>query len=408
MVWRCVLGGLLVVLTVPFLRNAAVGSDIDFRVYREGGAAVLFGHPLYVLHLAPHGLPFTYPPAAALCFVVLAVLPLHVAAVFWTIGSFVALIGYVRCCIVHSAHDASVSETWSGHQNVVRSRVGFSTPLVLGLVILTVISDPGAKTFAYGQINILLALLVMVDLSGSISRVPRGLLIGVAAALKLTPLFLVIVLFATRRVRAGIVATVCFCVLTLLSSVVAPADSVDYWLHGEFFDARRVGSAAYLSNQSLNGFLLRVAGGFGETTMLWLLVAAATGIMILFICRRIAPQRPGLSDGIALLGMLLVSPVSWVHHWVFALPFLVALWHLGLHRPRLRFASLVLLGLASLLTVVLLSGVIWLAPSGPRADYDANLPVVLLGNIQVLLAFVTIVVVAGFLLWPRPGSEPGE
>jgi alpha-1,2-mannosyltransferase len=49
---------------------------VDLGVYRTSGLSVLQGQPLYtVLTPPPQLLPFTYPPAAALFAVPLALLP---------------------------------------------------------------------------------------------------------------------------------------------------------------------------------------------------------------------------------------------------------------------------------------------------------------------------------------------
>ncbi len=63
--------------------------------------------------------------------------------------------------------------------------------------------NPVNMTFGFGQINVLVALLVLADLAIlprlKSHSIPRGIMTGIAGALKLTPLIFVLFLFATRR-----------------------------------------------------------------------------------------------------------------------------------------------------------------------------------------------------------------
>ena len=57
---------------------------VDLGVYRLGGLSVLQGQPLYtMLTQPPQLLPFTYPPAAALFAVPLALMPWAAAQLAW-------------------------------------------------------------------------------------------------------------------------------------------------------------------------------------------------------------------------------------------------------------------------------------------------------------------------------------
>ena len=65
---------------------------VDLAVYRTGGLSVLQGQPLYtVLTQPPQLLPFTYPPAAALFAVPLALLPWSAAQLAWVPFIYVPL-----------------------------------------------------------------------------------------------------------------------------------------------------------------------------------------------------------------------------------------------------------------------------------------------------------------------------
>ena len=376
------LGVVLFVVAVGYLVNAWLGREIDFVVYRAGGAAVLAGRSLYGQQFNGMGLPFTYPPVTAICFTVLSWLSIRLAQEAWTLASLFALWAYVRLVVGFGR----------------ATLPAFTAPVVLGITVLMAVSDPGGKTLSFGQINLFLALMVMADLAGALPRVPRGVFIGLAAALKLTPLFLIPVLFATRRTRAGINAAATFVAVSLLAALLDPSQSTLYWLHGDFAHARRVGNVAYLSNQSLYGFIGRVWGTSGAAQWTWLILAGTVGIGIMMLCRRLELTRPGLANGVALMGMLFVSPVSWVHHWVFALPFVYEMWRLALEKAISPGARRVLLVLVGSLTLVLLSGAIWIAPHGSTANYRVNVPMILLGNSQILLALIAVCAVAGAMI----------
>ena len=101
--------------------------------------------------------------------------------------------------------------------------------------------DPVRQTFLLGQVNIILALMVVADLTMDLP-VPRGVLVGLAAAIKVTPLIVIPYLFMTRQGRAGVRASVSFCAAALLAAVVNASTSWSYWTH-YIRDPQRAGHA---------------------------------------------------------------------------------------------------------------------------------------------------------------------
>jgi alpha-1,2-mannosyltransferase len=316
-------------------------------------------------------LPFTYPPASAVLFAPLAWLPVRGGQVMWAAASLLGLYVFVRLTL----------------RRYAAGRAATSTLLLPAVFIIVARSDPLRVNLLLGQINVLIALLVVADLCGVLPRVPRGVMTGVAAALKLTPLFLVAYFVVVRRYRDAAVAAATFVGVTLLAFVVAPKASTQYWFHGYFADAKRTGGIGYISNQSINGVIVRIAGRIDNTRAYWLPLAIVVAVAVLWSVRRIHDQRPWLAESIALAAMLLLSPVSWIHHWILALPFLIACGRLAWEERRARWV----LGPASALAIVLWFGVIWHVPNTHDREYHHNLWQFLAGNSPVLLLGLTLV-----------------
>ena len=103
--------------------------------------------------------------------------------------------------------------------------------------------------------------------------------------------------------------------------LVAPADSARWWLGGLFFNGGRTGFVGWEGNQSLRALLTRLAGSVAGAEPVWLavaLVTAVAGLACAALLDRAGHPLPGLL-ACALTG-LLISPVSWDHHWVWIVP----------------------------------------------------------------------------------------
>ena len=114
--------------------------------------------------------------------------------------------------------------------------------------------EPVATSF-FGQINSVLVALVVGDLALPDRFRGKGIGIGLAAAIKLTPLIFIPYLLLTRRVRAAVVSALTFGATIGLGFALLPHASAVYW-GGK---VTRPGSRAFhLDNQSLNGVILRL------------------------------------------------------------------------------------------------------------------------------------------------------
>jgi alpha-1,2-mannosyltransferase len=279
---------------------------VDLDVYRNAGASVLHGRGLYgYLSHPPQRLPFTYPPFAALLAVPLSWLPFSAAGILWTLGE-------LACTVALTAY---------GFGPVLR-RTGRWSPLLLGLFAgLLQLTLPLRDEVKFGQVDELLALLCVVDCVRT--RRSQGVLVGIAAAVKLTPAVFVVYLFVRGSRRAAAIAAATFAGCTLAAAAVLPGDSDRYWTD-VLFHTERLRSNAGTSNQSLRGMWLRALPGQSRAvTVAWLLSAAAVAVIGLWRARA-ASRRGDEIAAVALVGLtaVLISPVSWIHHFVW-LPLVV-------------------------------------------------------------------------------------
>jgi alpha-1,2-mannosyltransferase len=171
----------------------------------------------------------------------------------------------------------------------------------------------------------------------------HGIGIGVAAGVKLTPLIFVPYLLLIRKYRQAATAAGAFVATVALGYAILPRDSSTYWIHGLFLKANRIVFVGTRGNQSLRGVLTRLAGSVTSGTTPWLIAAILVGIAGLVAAALLyrAGQPVAAMLACALTG-LLVSPLSWDHHWVWVAPGIALLAHLGARSagadPRSRAA----------------------------------------------------------------------
>ncbi len=272
----------------------------DLVVYRGGGGALLHGEPLYSVVSGRNHLHFTYPPIASVPAAALEVMPLAMAKTVVATASAAALV-------------ASIS--------IYARQLATETDPLPALLVPAVIAggiwlEPVRATFSFGQINILLMALVVVDLLWMRNRRSAGLLVGLATAIKLTPGAFIVYLLVSGRIRPARNAVASFVCLTALGAAVEPSASRVYWLDGHVFDAHRIGRAENASNQSIRGVLARLL--HNPDVPAWWLVLAGLVLAAGCFLAAIADRRGRESQAVVVVGvaMLCASPISWSHHWV--------------------------------------------------------------------------------------------
>ncbi|VEG56276.1 putative integral membrane protein [Mycolicibacterium aurum] len=292
---------------------------IDIDVYRMGGRAWLDNQSLYadgVMFQTRGGLelPFTYPPLAAVAFAPFALLSLEAASVAITVTTLILLV--VSTVIVLTRLDVWSTASVTGEPAWVR-RSWLAAAIVAPAVIYL---EPLRSNFDFGQINVVLMTLVIADCVPRRTPWPRGVLLGVAIALKLTPAVFLLYFLLRRDTRALLVTAASVAVATLVGFAFAWRDSWEYWTE-TVRNTDRIGSATLNTNQNIAGVLARLGMAEGERFALWTaLCFAVLGVAVWAARRALRAGQPVLAlISVAMFG-LVVSPVSWSHHWVWALP----------------------------------------------------------------------------------------
>lgn len=292
-------------------RLAAV-SMIDLMVYRAEGRTVLDGLDLYAMRATYAGLPTTYPPFAALLFTPLTLLPVPEMRTLATAGNLLLLVAFVHLSLKLTFRDAV--------------RPGAA----LWVAAVAVWCEPVWTTLRYGQINLLIGVAVLWDLTRRGGHRWAGVGIGLAAAVKLTPALFAVMLLITGLLRLretgwnpwlrqAAVAVGAFLTATVVSAVVLPSDSHRFWTE-ILFRADRVGRVEGAANQSLRGVFARVLHTV-DPSHWWLPVATVVAVAGLAVAVTAARRgRTAEATVACAVTALLISPISWSHHWVWCVP----------------------------------------------------------------------------------------
>lgn len=321
---------------------------IDIDVYRMGGRAWLDGHPLYTEEAQFHtegglDLPFTYPPLAAIAFCPFAWLPLPAASATITCTTLVLLI--VAMTIVFAGLDVW-PRSKAGPEPTWLRRCWLAAAIVAPSVVLF---EPIRSNFGFGQINVVLMTLVIADCVPRRTPWPRGLLLGLAVALKLTPAVFLLYFLLRRDFRAVLTTVASFLGASLIGFLLAWRDSWQYWTD-TIRNTDRIGGAALNTNQNLAGALARSALSEDQRFLFWALGCLVVLAATVWTTRRVLRAgEPVLALICVALFGLVVSPVSWSHHWVWALPAVVATGVVGYRRHATALAALSVAGVALML-----------------------------------------------------------
>ena len=335
-------------------------SLVDLKVYRLGGVTLLDeASALYDVRLA--GLPFTYPPFAAVVMVPFALLPWGVATAVWSVVSFVSLVFVWR----------------------LSAGKGLASPVLLAVVAGSLLLEPVRETFGFGQVNLMLCALILYDvLDTKHSR--RGIWIGLAAGVKLTPLVFFGLLLVTRQWKALAYASAAFAGTVLVGFAVTPKGAAEYWT-SLVAETTRIGGLAFSSNQSWNAFLIRLTGDLDGGGPVWLVLVGLTiggGLWLTWNLWNKGERLAAVSTT-ALIG-LLCSPVSWSHHWVWAIPLGLSVMSTLPKNPKLVFAAL-WFGLFAIAPI-------WWPPNHDNRELDWSFPEQFTGNAYLIAALVAVII----------------
>lgn len=283
---------------------------VDLHVYVDGSAALLRDDLYdftYSEETPDFPLPFTYPPFAALVFFPLHYLPFTVVGVCWQLATMVAMFLLIKLSLGLVRPDRD----W--------------TRIAMAWTALALWTEPVRTTLDYGQVNVFLALGALVAIRSSKWWIAGGL-VGFIAGIKLTPAITGLYFLATKRWKAAIFSAAAFGITVAVSYLVLGHQAGTYFttLLG---DADRIGPVGSVWNQSLRGAMSRVAGHDVESGPLWIAGVLICCALALTAWRALrSDDRLGILIVVQLLG-LLISPISWSHHWVWVMPLLVWLLH---------------------------------------------------------------------------------
>ncbi|MBB5956229.1 alpha-1,2-mannosyltransferase [Saccharothrix tamanrassetensis] len=343
---------------------------VDLLVYRNASPE-LFTGDLYQWRLEEFSdqfaLPFTYPPFSAFVFVPLSWVSWDVARWFWQLLSLACLWFLVRKSLeLVGSRDPRRAMLWTA---------------------LFVWVEPVRTTLNYGQINLVLAALLLATM---VSAKPwaAGAGVGLAAGVKLTPAISGLYFLVTRNFKAAVWSFVAFAGTVGLGYLISASQSHQFWFQ-LLGDATRVGPVGSAINQSLRGALSRTVGYDVQTGPLYLLGVAVAVALTVWALRSAVKAEDTLAMLVTVqfLG-LLVSPISWSHHWVWAVPALMWLIYGVRHRLAAVTAWAWLLAIGSYLISYLLivQPSIWTIP---RPWYFS-----LLGWVYPAVGLLTLVTVA--------------
>jgi alpha-1,2-mannosyltransferase len=295
-----VVSGLITLITAAYLAHWGRGDGLDLHVYRAGIAAWRSGGNPYAGSFTVHHLHYTYPPFSLVALAPLTWLPFSITqCILWALS-----VGALAASVYAVSLVCGRSGGW-----------GLATRSVAWASLSVLIVEPVRSALDYGQVDTILLGLVVVDLL-VVPRRSRGVLVGLAAAVKLTPLLFLLLPLLERDWRTFSRALAAGLSATGLMWVFWPHVATTYWTK-DVFDARRVGNIAYAGNQSLYGDLHRWPFPADGLTSLWIGLSAITVVVGLSIAHRCVVERRRVAALLALaLVALLISPVSWTHHWV--------------------------------------------------------------------------------------------
>ncbi len=313
----------------------------DLKIYH--GAMVWWTHGGNLYDFVSPGttLGFTYPPFAALAMAPMAILPTMVAGWLNTLVSLAALALLLAWLLIPIA-----------------DRYGWPRWFTVALAVpLAGATEPVRETLGFGQINLILAVLVYADfvylrnramaagpdrpeLPAGAGRLRRlwvtgalaGVGVGLATAIKLTPGLFIIYFVVTKQWRAAATSSITAVAVTVLTFVVGGPETISYFT-SVVTDTERVGAVDATANQALSGLLARLYDSPTTPTLMWL--AFAMLMLALGLSRAATAHAEGDElTAFTLVGLTanVVCPISWTHHLVFLIPALVILVDTALRR----------------------------------------------------------------------------
>ncbi|MFI2473644.1 glycosyltransferase 87 family protein [Nocardia xishanensis] len=395
--WLAAAFGLFLISAVVSLLVHWWNGYIDLQVYRNGARVWLDGGELYgpMPPVFGIGLPFTYPPLAALFFAPLALMPLVLAEVL-VLATSIAALGITLWLVLAR----------------IRPELDRLTvlPLVIAAVAAAGFLEPVRQTYGFGQINLVLMAAIALDCLARKPFWPRGMLIGIAVSVKLIPAGYLLYFLLRKDWKAAGTLVVSAIGAVGLGFLLFPRDSVEYWFR-TLADTGRIGPPYFAGNQSIKGMAFRLGVSDSAATLIWITLSlVAIALAAVWMQRLIAAGATVAALLVNAAAVLLVSPVSWSHHWVWVAPALVvaadAIVRVREGRARTQRGRLFVATVVGF-TVLFLIGPHWLLPHSKDRELDWDWWQQIIGSSYVLATFaVFVVAVATYRPVPKPSPEP--
>ena len=351
----CLWGVSVVALVLGALHKAHRVHGNDLTMYLDAAQALIAGQNPYAIGGT---LPYMYPLFLAAALGPLTVVPRDVAIVVWFLVSVASLVVAAR-----------VAVGLAQERGIVRPGVSLTVPLV---ALWFLLFDPIQNNLLNGQVNFQILLLCMLCLRAFLGRRAVGSAVSLAAAIavKLTPALLLGFLGIRRR-WAAIVLCLGLSAVFVLAPVAFPGaqggQAYRTYLHSILLPRLHSEYPAHRGVRfSVNGVLGGLVPGWDQA--LWRRAVGVSlpllGLAVVEILSR--RRRPAGQEiwifCLYLLAQPVVTPLSEVHHLVYAFPAagLLALRSLPAGSgPRARFR---VIGLAAA-WLLLVGG--WIDRDGP-------------------------------------------
>ncbi|MGP5246450.1 glycosyltransferase 87 family protein [Corynebacterium flavescens] len=307
--------GLIVGVIGTWLHTRVTDFPIDMVIYRKGVKAYLEGRSVYSepMMAGDVALPFIYPPFGAFVMVPLT-------AFGWIDNDMAGNIMIVLSNILVLVCLYFVFQAILPKRDLL-------WPVAACVWALDMAIEPIRLNNDFAQINIVVMALVVLDLVPRRRWLPQGILIGLAAAIKITPLAILLYFLLRKEARPIFTALASAVVATVVAGLFRWQAFVEFFSTKLFAlgSGSNVGVATeYQSNSSIKGALQRLFSSAesmeAQSTLLnvtWLVLS-----LVVIVCGSALIlallKRSMLVDAqlITALVMLLISPVSWSHHWV--------------------------------------------------------------------------------------------
>lgn len=277
----------------------------DFNIYYQASKDVMVGRALY----HNPAIDNNYPPTAVLFMLPVSYLPQNLAENIWTIGSVLAMIWslWILSKVVDSTHASFIT---------------------LLSVCVAIWMFPVKFTLGLGQINFFLLLFLCLSFLAGLHKqeLLAGWWLGLAAAIKITPIILVLYFIRKGQWRVGLWCALTLGLLNICAFCLVGSQTLIEYYTQVFLHIPTIGNAAYY-NQAFSGFLARAS----VPTAISYVVNYGVFILLTLLSWRFTkpstehPTRQILEYSLFILTSLIGAGLAWQHHFVWTLPIFVAL-----------------------------------------------------------------------------------